>query len=110
MDGTTGGRGGDQHRLPTRVELHAALRRGGGGVAGERKAGEGEGEPLDAGYVQPSDALRLTAAPRPGRAPVPQMGFAGSAAFEPAVLYSHAITLERKRREGRSGRRGGLLS
>jgi len=50
-----------------------------------------------AGYVQPSDALRLTAAPGPGGgAPVPQMGFAGSAAFEPAVLYSHAITLERE--------------
>jgi len=50
-----------------------------------------------AGYVQPSDALRLTAAPGVGGgAPVPQMGFAGTAAFEPAVLYSHAIILERQ--------------
>lgn len=49
-----------------------------------------------AGYVQPSDALRLTAAPQAGGgAPVPQMGFAGTAAFEPAVLYSHTVTLER---------------
>jgi hypothetical protein len=49
-----------------------------------------------AGYIQPSDAMRLTAAPQAGGgAPVPQMGFAGTAAFEPAVLYSHAITLER---------------
>ena len=49
-----------------------------------------------AGYVQPTDALRLTAAPQiSGGAPVPQMGFAGTAAFEPAVLYSHSIMLER---------------
>jgi len=30
-----------------------------------------------------------------GAAPVPQLGAAGNAAFEPAVLYSHTITLER---------------
>lgn len=49
-----------------------------------------------AGYAQPSDALRLSAAaPVGGTAPVPQLGAAGNAAFEPAVLYSHTITLER---------------
>jgi hypothetical protein len=49
-----------------------------------------------AGYAQPSDALRLSAAaPIGGAAPVPQLGAAGNAAFEPAVLYSHTITLER---------------
>ena len=49
-----------------------------------------------AGYAQPSDALRLSAAaPVGGAAPVPQLGAAGNAAFEPAVLYSHTITLER---------------
>ena len=49
-----------------------------------------------AGYAQPSDALRLSAAaPVGGAAPVPQLGAAGNASFEPAVLYSHTITLER---------------
>lgn len=50
-----------------------------------------------AGYAQPSDALTLSAAPSrsPGQAPVPQLGAAGVSAFEPAVLYSHTITLER---------------
>ena len=52
-----------------------------------------------AGYVQPNDALKLTAqaAPRANAnaAPVPQVGAASSLAFEPVVLYSHIMTLTR---------------
>ena len=52
-----------------------------------------------AGYVQPNDALKLTAqaAPRANAnaAPVPQVGAASSLAFEPVVLYSHVMTLTR---------------
>ena len=50
-----------------------------------------------AGYAQPSDALRLSAnAPVNGNAPVPTLGAKSlNAAFEPAVLYSHTIVLER---------------
>jgi hypothetical protein len=49
-----------------------------------------------AGYIQPSDAMRLTAMPNlGGGAPVPSMGNMGNASFEPAVLYSHTIVMER---------------
>lgn len=49
-----------------------------------------------AGYVQANDALRFTAAPNAtGGAPMPSLGGAGLAAFEPAVLYSHVMTLRR---------------
>ena len=49
-----------------------------------------------AGYVQANDALRFTAAPNAnGGAPMPSLGGAAGAAFEPAVLYSHVMTLRR---------------
>ena len=49
-----------------------------------------------AGYVQANDALRFTAAPSAnGGAPMPSLGGAAGAAFEPAVLYSHVMTLRR---------------
>jgi len=49
-----------------------------------------------AGYVQANDALRFTAAPNAqGGAPMPSLGGAAGAAFEPAVLYSHTMTLRR---------------
>ncbi|MDA9080667.1 hypothetical protein N9M16_04500 [Candidatus Dependentiae bacterium] len=49
-----------------------------------------------AGYVQANDAFRFTAAPNAaGGAPMPSLGGAAGAAFEPAVLYSHTMTLRR---------------
>ena len=49
-----------------------------------------------AGYVQANDALRFTAAPNASSgAPMPSLGGAAGAAFEPAVLYSHVMTLRR---------------
>lgn len=49
-----------------------------------------------AGYIQPSDAMRLTATPQPGGgAPMPSLGTMGTASFEPAVLYSHTILMEK---------------
>jgi hypothetical protein len=52
-----------------------------------------------AGYLQPNDALKYTARPTSQNgvpsAPVPQVGAASALAFEPVVLYSHVMLLER---------------
>ena len=50
-----------------------------------------------AGYLQPNDALKYTAsnAANPNGAPVPRVGAASQVAFEPVVLYSHVLYLER---------------
>ena len=50
-----------------------------------------------AGYIQPSDAMRLTATQnKGGGAPLPpSMKSMGTASFEPAVLYSHTILMDR---------------
>jgi len=52
---------------------------------------------ITAAYLQPNDALRLTASAtaNPRGAPVPQVLDAGSLAFEPVVLYTHVALLER---------------
>lgn len=52
---------------------------------------------VTAAYLQPNDALRLTASTtaNPRGAPVPQVLDAGSLAFEPVVLYTHVALLER---------------
>ena len=67
-----------------------------GGAEGGAKVNEVKVTLSTAGYVQANDALRFTAAPNAaGGAPMPSLGGAAGAAFEPAVLYSHTMTLRR---------------
>jgi len=76
----------------------------GGAVEGAEESAVNEGAKVNevkvtlstAGYVQANDAFRFTAAPNAqGGAPMPSLGGAAGAAFDPAVLYSHTMTLRR---------------
>jgi hypothetical protein len=94
--GGAGGPGADAEGVSGSESVSGGEGEGEGGGSAARQPRRVRVTLSTAGYIQANDALRLTAAPQVGGgAPVPQMGFAGTAAFEPAVLYSHSITLER---------------
>lgn len=78
-----------------------------GGSVDEQRVGQTDSKVVNrvkvtlstAGYLQPNDALKYTARPTSQNgvpsAPVPQVGAASALAFEPVVLYSHVMFLER---------------
>ena len=67
------------------------------GVTGVKVVNRVKATLSTAGYLQPNDALKYTAsdAANPNGAPVPRVGAASQVAFEPVVLYSHVLYLER---------------